>query len=230
MIGRDQAYTDLQLRAQAVVQRGAQDKMNVLVFAEPVDPTVKLTAMRVGFFDANNRGSSLDAPQVATYPVAVALPLGAGDYRIRIAATEASGKGGAVELKLNTNLTTAGPLRLSTLLLGAPDDKGALKPRLLFSDEEKILVLFEMYGPAAGANLKIGFELAASDDGPPTQTFRPAGVVQANEPDKFQIYGEIPIAKLEPGDYVLRGLVAIAGADGKVTEGRVLRTFRKVAK
>jgi hypothetical protein len=97
---------------------------------------------------------------------------------------------------------------------------------MLFSNEEKIWVMFEMYGiPAADAKMRVGFELAVPD-APKPQTFRPIGMLPTNEPDKFQIFGEIPIAKLAPGDYAISGIVQQEGQ----AEGRVTRTIRKVAK
>ena len=226
MIATKADFTDLQLQATAIVQRGAADKMNVFIFAQPADPTVKLTAMRVGYFDATNKGASLDSPQVATYPVTTVLPLTPGQYRIRVAATDTSGKSGAVDVNVDTTLVQAGPLKFSGLMLGSPDDKNNLKPRLIFSNEEKLQVFFEMYGtPTAQVTAK--FEVAKTDTGPAIKTYQPAGGGPANEPDKFQIFGEIPLKDFpEPGDYVVRVVAQMEGQP----EGKILRTFRKVAK
>ena len=228
MIATDAKFTDLQLRATAYVSRGQTDKMNVLVFAEPVDPTVKITAMRVGYFDQSNKGASTDAPQIATYPIATGpLPVGVGPYRIRVAATDASGKNGAVDVNIDTTLTTAGPVRMGDLMLAGVRADGRLGPRLIFVGDEEISIMFELYGQlGADTKIKLGFELAKSDTGAPTDTYRPSGITPTNEPDKFQIVGRIPIAELAPGDYVLRGVAQIEGQP----EGKVLRTFRKVAK
>jgi hypothetical protein len=223
MIATDAKFTDLQLRALAYVSRGQADKMTVMVLAEPVDPTVKIAAMRVGFFDQANKGGSLDAPQIATYPITTALPLAPGQYRIRVAATDTSGKSGAVDVMVNAALSTAGPLKLGGLLLGAQTEKG-MSPRLHFSTEEKVLAYLEMYGQITGP-MRVGFELAKSDTGPAIATVQANGG-QTNEPDKFILNGEMPIANLEPGDYVLRAVVQMEGQP----EGKVLRTFRKVAK
>lgn len=218
-------FTDLQLRALAYHARGEADKMTVLVMAEPVDPAVKIAAMRIGFFDQSGKGSSTNPPQIATYPITTALPLNAGPYRIRVAATDASGKSGAVDVNIDTNLTQAGPLKLGGLMLGAPTEKG-MSPRLLFSGEDKIQVMFELYGViTADAKMKVGFEVASSDTGPTTTAYQPSAASQL-QPDKFAIFGEIPIDKLAPGDYVIRAVAQLEGQP----EGKVLRTFRKVAK
>ncbi len=228
MIATDAKFTDLQLRATAYVSRGQTDKMNVLVFAEPVDPAVKITAMRVGYFDQANKGASTDAPQIATYPITTGpLPVGVGPYRIRVAATDASGKNGAVDVNVNTTLVVAGPVRMGDLMLAGPRPDGKIGPRLVFVGDEEISVMFELYGQLGpDTKIKLGFELAKSDAGAATDTYRPSGITPTNEPDKFQIVGRIPIAELAPGDYVLRGVAQIEGQP----EGKVLRTFRKVAK
>jgi hypothetical protein len=72
------------------------DKMNVLVQAEPIDPSVKIAAMKIGFYDANGKGNTLDpASALTTFPITTLVPVGVGQYRIRVAATDSTGKSGA---------------------------------------------------------------------------------------------------------------------------------------
>jgi len=225
MIRTAAKFTDLQLRATAYAARGAADKLNVLVMAEPVDPTVKIKEMSVGFFDQEGKGGSTAPTQIATYPITTVLPLGSGQYRLRVAAVDTNGKSGAVDVTVNTALTTAGPLKLSQLLFVAPNEKGVMAPRLTFSTEDKATVVLEMYGtPTAAVSAK--FELAKTDIGAALKTLQPTGGGPTNEPDKFQIVGEIPLADLAPGDYVVRVIVQMEGQP----EGRVSKTFRKIAK
>jgi len=66
-------------------------------------------------------------------------------------------------------------------------------------------------------------EVAASVDGPALKTIQPGGQTTA-EADKVLLLGEIPIADLKPGDYVVRAFVSLQGQP----EGRVVRTLRKV--
>ena len=225
MIASQAQFTDLQLRGYAFAQRGAGDKVNVFVQVEPADPSVKLTAVRFGYFDAANKGAALDAPKIGTYPVTTILPLTPGQYRIRMAATDASGKSGAVDVNLNANLISAGPFKISGLLIGASEGAGNMVPRFTYKTEEKILVLFELYGPVtAETKMRVGFEIASADAGPTRKdsSFTPIGVRPTNEPDKFQVFGEIPINDLPPGDYVIRAVVQAEGQP----EGKSLRTIR----
>jgi hypothetical protein len=225
MISSPAQFTDLQLRAAAIVQRGVEDKFTILVQAEPVDPAVKITAMRVGYFDQTNKGASLDSPKATTYPITTAFAVTAGQYRVRVAATDANGKSGAVDVTVNTAFTAAGPLKVSSLMVGAPEGASGMKPQLTFSNEEKVIVYLQLYGQLT-AGISVKFELAKSDAGPAIETFPPSGGGPTNEPDKLQVFGEVPIAKLEPGDYVIRAVVQMEGQP----EGKVLRTIRKAAK
>jgi hypothetical protein len=226
MVASSAAYTDLQLHALAIVQRGAGQKLNVLILAEPADLTTKITAMRVGFYDQNNKGGALDSPSIPTFPITTVLPpVDPGMYRMRVAATDAAGKGGAVDLKVDASLISAGPFKMSGLMLLAQTDKG-LSPRLQFS-EDKITAMFELYGIIpADKKMLVGFELADSDTGAFKKQFQATGSMKTQEPDKLQVLGEIPIADLPPGDYVIRAIVQQEGE----ARGVSIRTFRKIKK
>jgi hypothetical protein len=223
MVGSSAPYTDLQLRAYAFAQRGTGDKMNVLVQAEPIDPSVKITAMKVGFFDAAGKGGAVDPPQIANYPITVGLPVGIGQYKIRVAATDSTGKSGAVDIKIDTTPVQAGPFKLSGLMLLLKLPDGKQSPKLLFSKGDTITAMFELYGviPPA-AEMIVGFEIAPSDTAPATKTFRPTGSAPTNEPDKLTVFGEIPVADLPPGDYVIRAVVQLK--DNPM--GKTIRTLR----
>ena len=225
MVASQAAYTDLQLRAATIMQRGQGDKINVFVQVEPVDPAVKLTAVRVGYFDAANKGGALDVPKIGTYPVTQILPLAAGQYRVRVAATDSTGKGGAVDLNVNAGLTPAGTLKISGLMTGAPEGDKGMKPQLQYVSEPNVLVFLELYGQFT-AQIGVKFEIAKSDAGPALDTYPPAGGGPTNEPDKLQVFGQVPIDKLAPGDYVIRAVVEV---EGKAV-GTAMKTIRKVAK
>lgn len=221
------SFTDLQLRALVFTSRGAADKTTALVFTEAVDPATKITALSVGYFDQNGQGGSVAAKddQLKAATIAMPMVLGPGNYRIRVAATDASGKAGAVDINVDTALTEAGPFKMSSMLLGAATESG-MKPKLQFENEEVLQAMFEMYGiPSQTAKMRVGFELTGPDIAKP-QTFRPTGMMPSNEPDKFSIFGEVNISKLPPGDYLITAIVQQEGSP----EGRVTRSFRKVAK
>ena len=64
---------------------------------------------------------------------------------------------------MTADLTSAGALKLSALLLGA--EAGGFKPLLQFKDEPSAMATFELYGKPP-AQLPLKLELAATADGP----------------------------------------------------------------
>ena len=74
--------------------------------------------------------------------------------------------------------------------------------------------------------LSAKIEIAATPDGPALETAKPGGRQARLKPDKFILNAKLPIAKLAPGDYVVRAIIQVPGQP----EGRVFRTLRKVAK
>jgi len=217
------SFTDLQLRANGVTLRGNGPTMNVLLQAEPVDPSVKITAMKIGFFDAAGKGNTLDpASALTTFPISTIVPVGVGQYRIRVAATDSTGKSGAVDVKIDTTPVPAGPFKLGGLMLLAKGADGKSSPRLEFKKGDVISAAFELYGliPTA-AEMIVGFEYSpVGGTGAPKQ-FRASGSAPTNEPDKLTVFGDLP-TDLAPGDYVVSGLVQLK--DNPM--GKTSRTLR----
>jgi hypothetical protein len=227
MVQTTAPFTDLRLRALAMSSRGKGDTMAVMVFAEPEDRSVKLNALSVGVFDPSGKGSTTAAQsqQLGTFPIAIPLATVAGPHRIRVAAVDANGRAGAVDIAIDTTLISVTPtLRLGSLVLAAPRPDGSFAPQMQFSDEPQIVAYVEMYGlPSADQSARI--ELADADEGKALKTIEPSGGATA-EPDKFILSGQVPMADLKPGDYVVRVIVETKGQPDVV----VKRTFRKVAK
>jgi VWFA-related protein len=220
-------FRDLPLRAAGYASRDVGDKLKVVVIAEPAAPEAKLTAAVAGVYDAKGRlTAQLTAKdELAGSPLMLVLPVpAAGAYRLRVAAADASGRTGTADYDLAAELVTAGPIKLSALLLGAPRGESGFAPALQFRDEKEAIAYFELYGAPTG-QLSAKLELAATVDGPPLAQ-APLGAAPTSEPDRFQLNGRIPIASLAPGDYVVRAIVQVAGQP----EGRIVRTLRKVAK
>ena len=225
MLRTPSPFTDLQLRATTFVSRGQADKMLILALAEPTDPSVKLTAMSAGLVDSSSKliaQATVDEKQLATFPVAIPMAAAAGKYRLRIATTDAEGRSGAVDLDLDANLTSAGTLKLGTILMAGPRGQG-YSPMMVFSDDE-IGMQVELYGQITG-QVTAKIEIAATTDGPAIITAEVGGQ-GTSEPDKFILSSKVPIAKLAPGDYVVRAVVQMEGQP----EGKVYRTLRKIAK
>ena len=231
MMREMRAFRDLPLRVTAFTSRAPGDNklapsFGVIVMGEPVDPAAKLTAVTAGLVDSAGKivvQLSADEKQLGGRPIVLSFPAAQGTYRLRFAATDATGKGGAVDQELQVELTTAGPLKLGSLVLTAFRNNSAV-PALIFRDEEKIVGVLEMYGQLTG-KISARMEIAASLEGEAIATVQPGGR-QTSETDKFILTGELPIAALAPGDYVVRAFV---GMDGQ-PEGKVIKTFRKEGK
>ena len=223
MLRDTRAFTDLPLRVLGIPSREAGGNIKVTVFAEPVDAGAKLTGGAIGLIDASGKfaPSVLDEKQLAGRPIVSAHAVAPGQYRLRFAAVDASGRGGAADYPINATLTDAGPLKLSGLMITGLKNN-SIAPQMQFSSEPTVLGYLEIYGQLTG-KVAARMEVAASLDGPALQTIQPGGQ-GTTEPDKFVLTAQIPIAELKPGDYVVRAIVNMEGQP----EGKVVATFRKV--
>jgi hypothetical protein len=223
MLLETQPFRDLPLRAAGYTSVNDAERLRVIVAAEPVDPSTRLQSLSAALFDGQKLISRWDAePQhLATMPVLAALLAPPGLYRVRVAAVDAAGRSGAVDLDLPVQIVTAGPLKLSSVVLGLSRD-GAFQPRLQFGAEPVAIGYIEMYGGTAGAGVQAAIEIARSANGP-ALVATPLAIEATSEAGKFIAQGAIPIGALPAGDYVVRALVGIEGQP----IGRVMRTIRK---
>jgi hypothetical protein len=223
MLREPTVYRDLPLRLAAFPSRDAGDKVKVIVIGETTDPAGKISAASVGIYDAKGRltaQSTADAGVLAAAPMTFALVVPAGRYRVRLAATDGSGRAGTADYDLPAELVTAAGLKLSALVLGVSSE--GFKPLLEFRNEPAVLATFELYGKPP-ASLPLRLELAASPDGPALQQAQPSGSA-TKDPDRFVVAGTFQIGSLAPGDYVVRAIIGNAESG----EGRLTRTLRKV--
>lgn len=224
MMRQARLFTDLPLRVTAAPSRNADGSLKVVtLFDAPGTPA--LTAAMIGLFASDGRmvaSASLSAAELAASPVIAALSAPPGDYRLRVAAMDGQGRGGAADVELSATLTDAGPLKLSGLILGQSRAEGFV-PKLEFSTEISALAMLEIYGGKAGTAVGVAFEIATTPNGPALATL-PGAFAPTTEPDKFIVTAAIPVGALKPGDYTIRAIVAVQGEAG----GRVVRTLRKL--
>jgi hypothetical protein len=227
MVTTTAPFTALPLRTTAIASRGQADKMAVFTMTEPIEPGVKLTALRAVLFDPATSKSAFvadaNAQQLAARTVSLPMAVAPGRYRLRVAATDDKGRAGAVDHEVDTTLVPAGALKLGGLMLLSPRGE-SFSPVMEFANEPEIGVYAEMYGQLT-AQVEARIELAQTVDGPAIDKAQVGGS-QSNEPDKFILNGKLPIAKLAPGDYVVRMVVKM----GDAPEGRLVRTLRKTGK
>jgi VWFA-related protein len=225
-------HTELPIRVAGFAFRHQTDQLKVIAHAEIVDPTGTIQGASAGLIDQAGRliaqGTAQPAETGRRY-VSLALLAPAGTYRLRMAVVDAAGQRGTAEYEVSSELVPAGPLRMSSLVLGlsrpAPGTENQFMfiPTLEFKDQSSVVAQFEVYsserlGPTTHGIIEIA----------PTLNGRrlfamPAVVAPTSLPDMFTVTATIPIGVLEPGDYVIR---AIMGVDGH-PEGRIVRTLRK---
>jgi len=226
MLAVPDAFRELPLRATAVPTRlstDQPDQIKLLVIASPGEGTT-LASAAVGLVAANSRLNAVGVSPdlLAARPMVVAMETPPGPYRLRFAGVDGAGLGGAADALVNAQLTQVGPFRFSGVLLGA-NRGGAFTPQLDFTDEPVALAYAELYGNLSGTGLNVLYELAEVPDGPALKEITPGGQA-TSEPDKAIIVGEIPLADLAPGDYVVRLVVEVQGLP---QQGILMRTLRK---
>jgi len=216
------SFSGLPLRAAAFTAIGTGGKVKVTALAEPADPAAPLTAVMAALIDPNGRvAAQWAAPDPTEVPLSGAMLVDPGTYRLRVAATDKAGRGGAADYEFDAQLTPAGTLQLSSLILGI-SQSGAFVPKLQFGREPVALASLELSGPIAGPRLALGLELARTMDGPAITNTRLA--IERIGEDHYQATGAIAMGALPPGDYVVRAIVGVEGQPAV----RVTRTLRKV--
>jgi VWFA-related protein len=218
-------FNDLSLRATGYVSRNAADgTIKVTFVAEPTDPLVRFASAAAALIDENGRiVGQWTANDMDAAPMMGAMVVPAGTYRLRVAATDQAGRGGTADEQVVAALTPAGPLQLSTLVLGL-SRSGVFVPTLEFGTEPVAIASFEIYGGAAGTPLFSALEVARTLDGPALATLR-LTLERAAE-GRYVATGAIPLGALPPGDFVVRATVGIEGQPA----AQIVRTLRKVAR
>jgi VWFA-related protein len=224
MLREARMYRDLPLRAIGYTSGSREGRVKIVVLAEPIDPAVTFRSAMVGLFDLEGRlvaQGTVESSPGPGMPVMTALEAQPGRYRLRVAATDTTGRGGTVDYQVNAELAPAGPLALSSIMLGLSRPNGFV-PRLVFGPEPVALAYLEVYGAPADSPVSIVMELATSVDGPPMLRI-PGAVGNVRRDSQRIATGAIPIATLKPGDYVIRAVVQAEGEPA----GRVVGTLRK---
>jgi hypothetical protein len=225
MMKEARVFRDLPLRVTGYTSREPGSTMvRVIAMFDSPDPSAALNSGMVGLFDDSGRmvaSRQFSSAELTSSPVVAALSVPKGHYRLRVAATEAAGRGGAADYDVTAELPLAGPLMLSALVMGLSRE-GRFLPRLEFGSEASAMAQVEIYGASAGEAVGAVFELSRTSNGPPLITLKGTFAATA-DPDRFLVTAAFPIGALQPGDYVVRATVAAQGKAG----GRVLRALRK---
>ncbi len=219
------AHSELPLRAAAFAARGDDRKSTKFaILFEPAEAGDRLSAAAAALYDTNGKvvaKGSASANDLKRSPAVLGLQAKPGTYRLRVAATDATGRLGTVDQHVTVDAPPAGAPAISSLVLGLSAG-GRFSPALEFGDTPSVIAYLEVYGVTRDAALTASFELAMSPDGPALLTL-PVDVRAGSADDLRIILGEIPIGTMPPGDLVVR---AVVGMNGQAV-GTAVRTLRK---
>jgi VWFA-related protein len=193
------------------------EKIKLIVAASIGRPQDVSLPRSLGFQVANERGD-VEALTVETSPAATGRYTGAalinpGTYTLKLAVIDDQGRRGSVEHRFDARLRAGGPFRFGSLMLVDGRMGGAMSPKI----EPRVsgssaLGYTEVYAVDAarfeGATL--AFEVASEPNG--KTLAQAAGTLSdTGTPGRRLAAGEVPVAGLEPGEYVLRVVVSVAG-------------------
>ena len=227
MVKTSTFYPDLPMRVAGFSSLNSADgQMRVVSVAEPIESGVKFTGMSAALFDSTGRMAAqvnaLDT-ELTTVPSMTAMIVAPGTYRLRVAAVDAAGRGGAADVEIVAEAVTAGPLKMSSLVLGVSRD-GRFHPRLQFSNEPVAIAYLDLFGgqitSPVGAIVEV---LTRASSETPLVTNR-LSLEATGDAGRYRATGALPLGALPPGDYVARVIVMVEGHPG----GVLYRAFRKV--
>lgn len=154
----------------------------------------------------------------------------AGNYIVKVAVTDGAGRRGSVQHSFRAQLTPAGQIRMTDLLIAEGDHapEGGVMPAVAANFTGSMLQAYvELFSeaPQQLETASVVMEVAEREDGP-TLDATAAALKEPGTPggERRTAEAAVPIALLPSGDYVARAVVSVAGR--KV--GRVSRPFRIV--
>lgn len=218
-------FRELTLRGTMYLSRDTDaTKVRVVPLVEPVEAAAVLESAAIGVYAADGtlvaQWASTPGGPVSS-PIAGALSVATGRYRVRVAVTTTDGRAGVLDQDLDAILDGRGRWVVSSLVLGLSRE-GVFVPRLQFSNEPVAIGRVEIFGPVPPRGL-VRFELARTPDGPAIVSV--AGTLTAtDDPDRHLSTGALPIGGFLPGRWIVRAVVAPEG----VSPVRVIRTLEKV--
>jgi VWFA-related protein len=195
------SHSDVPLRALAFTTRAANGEVRVMALAQSLGPELK----EAGFALVNAKNTVVASwpadLSAGAAPLVSAKVVASGHYRLRAAAIDANGAGGAVDYEFDATLAAAGPFRASSLMAGVQQGT-SFKPRLSFTPGDDLVPYFELYGTG---DVEILFELARPDGAAVARS--PGSLTPTRDADRRIVSASLPLGSVPAGDYVLRAVL-----------------------
>jgi hypothetical protein len=230
MLRQPRAWRDLPLRlAVFPVLDVDRDRLRLLVLGEPLDPMTALAWAQFALIAPSGAVVAewkAEGADLAARPIMTAALAAAGPYRLRMAASELTGRRGAVDYEFDVRLTPAGALALGPLMFGGIANQAFMPLLQPQADATAVRAYAEIYGRLAATDaLTSRFEIASTVEGAPLASVD-GSVRTTPSDDRRAALGTIDLSPLKPGDYLIRAIVSLNGKE----IGRVTRTIRKAAR
>jgi hypothetical protein len=149
--------------------------------------------------------------------VITAAQLSPGRYRLRVAVTDAAGRGGSLEMPLSVGLRAGGPIQFSDLFVGHLGNR--FTPATEATRGAPMGALIELYAADAStfAGVTVEFELRRS--GTEAILAHSAARITATDlPGRRIADAAIEVAHIDPGAHTVSALISLGGAViGKVS-------------
>jgi VWFA-related protein len=154
------------------------------------------------------------------------LPGGpAGMYTVKLAVVDEEGRRGSVEHTFRAQLSVAGQVRATDLLIGERGAAGeGVSPAVTGEVSGDMLHGYvELYADAEDVlkNTTVAIEVASDPEGRALDSTRARVLPSAENSNRRTAEGVVPIALLPAGDYVARAVISVGGR----TTGQVNRPF-----
>ena len=140
-----------------------------------------------------------------------------GVYRLRLAAVDATGRAGTLEMPLAVGLRPLGALQASDLFVGSAGDR--FSPAIEAASATPLTAILEIYAadPAAFDGVTVALELRRTGNDAVLAS-GPAEIAATELPGRRIATGNIPAGAREPGSYTVSAIVLVKGRPiGKVS-------------
>jgi hypothetical protein len=221
-IGKGSVQRNVPITVGTALRRGSGSApidlaVNVMIPASATGPLMTMFGL-VDESGAMKSGRKAVAAPLdgGAYRLAFSLPVSPGIYRLRFAVADAAGSVGSLETVVAARLATMGPFHVSDLLTswtgadGTPQFLGIEDLPAAARTINAILELYPGVGTSASTEVQVRLGLYADSR---SQPLAEKDVVPNRTGDTLRAEAPFSVDMLEPGAYVLRATVLVAGKE-----------------